>query len=414
MKLLLARYVVPVISPPMERGGVLFDGARIIAVGPARELLRTVPGSTTVIDLDEAVLLPGFVNAHTHLELTCYGGQLNPAPLWTWFDGLLPLRRLDSAATAEEAGVRDGVRMSIESGVTVVGDISRTGRSADVLRTMPIRATSYVELISGASQPPSNGAELHTIVAELERACSTSRTTVGISPHAPYTVSPTDLLTAGRLAAARKRPYTMHLLETPEEAEWLSGAPGFLADFLADRGLANASYRPDDCAAWLKRLGTGDAPVLFGHVNYATPDVIEAIAETGASVVWCPRAHAYFGHRNHPWRALMARGVHVCVGTDSLASNESLSILDELRYVASRFEDAAASDLIAMGTVHGAAALGRGGASGELSPGAAPDFCILSTQAGNVADAVEGVVRSDTRVSQTWIAGECAYRAARL
>jgi cytosine/adenosine deaminase-related metal-dependent hydrolase len=414
MRLLIAKYVVPVSHPVIERGGVLFDNERIVAVGDADELRRQVTRDVQIEDLGDVALLPGFVNPHTHLELTCYHGLLESAPLWQWFNGLLPMRLLDGARDRERAGVTDGARLCIESGVTTVGDISRTGLSAELLSDSPIRTISFVELISGAALPPSTVTNLVETVEGIDREFGGDRLIVGVSPHTPYTVTPDDLIAVARYASSQRRSWTMHLLETPEEAEWLDGRRGFLSTFLEERKLANAGFVPSGIRKLLEPLELAGSSPLFAHVNYATDDDIDAIAECGASVVWCPRAHAYYGHENHPWRRLIERGINVCIGTDSLASNESLSILDELRFLGTRFDDVPSEELLQLGTIRSATALGLTGKAGCLQPGAWSDFCVLPTIAKRASDVIDQALYSNSCVAQTWIGGERVFAAPPL
>ncbi|MCA9256356.1 MAG: amidohydrolase family protein, partial [Phycisphaerales bacterium] len=395
-----------VTTPVIERGALLLRDGHILAVGPLETLRSSAPTGTPVEDLGDAALLPGFLNPHTHLELTAYHGHLPRAPLWDWFNALLPNRMTPGAADRERASLRRGAQMSLDAGVTLVGDISRCGITASALGDSPIRRICFVELISGASAPPSNIAELESISAETERAHGDARCGIGITPHAPYTVTPTDLRASVDLARTQRRPLTMHLLETIEEREWLHGDSGFLASFLKDRGLACADHQPDSPIALLAAAGFAEFPALFAHVNYEDAETTSLIARAGSSVVYCPRAHAWFGHENHPWRALLNAGVNVCVGTDSLASNDSLSILDELRFIAMRHPDVSPGELLSMGTSRSAHALGVAPFAGRLEPGAWADLCAIPCVAKSTIHVVDEIIRGAAQPGRTWVAGD--------
>src|SRR6185369_5616505 len=156
-----ARWVLPIDRPPIEGGYVLVRDGDIAAVG------RTRSGGAALTDLGDVALLPGFVNAHTHLELTGYRGRLAPAPLWDWFVELLKLRREPGAADAERAAVRQGAAESLAAGVTCIGDISRTAHHAQTLSECSIRAVCFCELISGAALPPTTATQLGELIKNL-------------------------------------------------------------------------------------------------------------------------------------------------------------------------------------------------------------------------------------------------------
>lgn len=408
MKLLTARYVVSVASPVIESGAVLIDKGCIVSVGRTVDLRREISSDTSVEDLGDVALLPGFINPHTHLELTCYKDALPRAPLWEWFNSLLPRRVEPGAGDREFEGVQEGARQSIDAGVTLVGDISRTGITARALAGSPIRRISFIELISGAKLPPSTGPALESAVNVAERDFGNDRTIIGVSPHAPYTVTPEDLRTTIALAKRDRRILTMHVLETPEEFDWLEGKSGFLADFLRDRSLACMDHQPTNPVEYLSTPGLLDVAPLLAHVNYVNDEIVEHLAKSPSSVVYCPRAHDYYGHNAHPWRRLVEAGVNVCIGTDSLASNASLSILDELRYLAVQHPNLAAQHLLELGTIRSARALRLERATGCIRVGAWADLCAIPTQASKCADVVDEIVRGSESPQQTWIAGQSA------
>lgn len=405
MNLLTAKFVVPVTSPVIKDGAILIRDGRICDVGTAHDLRISMPAGTSIEDLGDVALLPGFINPHTHLELTGYHGMLPRAPLWEWFNTLLPMRVTPNAAEREIEAVREGARQSLAAGVTLVGDISRRGITALSLVDSPIRRVCFIELISGASMPPASGAELATIADDAANRFAGDRTRIGITPHAPYTVTPTDLRASVQFARHRRWPLTMHLLETIEERDWLYGNAGFLADFLRDRGLACATCQPTDPVSLLTESGLCGAAPLYAHMNYADDRTIDLLADSHASVVFCPRAHAHFGHSDHPWRELLERGINVCVGTDSLASNVSLSILDELRFLAARYPDFDVVKLLEMGTIDAARGLQLENRAGHFGIDAWADACAIPCSAGSVDDVVDEIMNGHEPPRMTWVAG---------
>ncbi len=405
MQVFRARWLVPVDRPPIENGAMVIEHGRIVDVGPA----STVKDPGEVCDLGDCIVLPGFVNAHTHLELTCYRGRLSPRPFWDWIEDLIALRREGDASRRERDSIATGAAESLACGVTCVGDISRQGIQVEALRASPIRKVCFLELISGASQPPSDPASLAALLDEISSRFESERLILGVSPHAPYTVSPDHLRETAALARRRQTAVTMHVAETREEIEWMESGGGRVAAFLSKYDLPTAKADPPGSVPrMLAASAILDASPLLVHLNYADDETLNAIARTGASVAWCPRAHAYFGHTDHRWPDMMDAGINVCVGTDSMASNTTLSILDELRDVRRRRPDVDPDVVLAMGTLRGAAALGLDSRIGSLTPGKLADFVCVPWTAGAPGDPIRNLLEADAKPAGTWIGGDRA------
>ncbi len=383
------------------------DGT-IRAVGPYSDTIQHLPrvAEAAIHHLGDSILMPGFVNAHAHLELTCYRGRLARGRLWDWLEALIALRLEPGAAEAESGAVLQGAAESLAAGVTLLGDISRTGISVEALGASPIRKVCFVELITGARAGARDAASLKTAVYQARRFTRPGELLLGVSPHAPYSVSCEDLRAAAALALAIRAPLTMHLLETLEEREWFAGRDGPAGRFADRLGLG-----PPDRTSPIEHLseaGLFRVRPLLAHVNYATDDEIAALARRGACVVWCPRAHAFFGHEHHPWRPMLAHGMTVCLGTDSAASNDSLSILDELRWLRGQAPDAPPQILLSMGTLDGAAALGMSNLVGSLKSGKRADFVTLPLDSGGGREPLANLLDGRAAVSGVWIDGRRA------
>jgi cytosine/adenosine deaminase-related metal-dependent hydrolase len=402
---LYARHVVPVTSPPIDDGAVLIENGRVRAVGRRKEF----DASGRIEDLGDVWLLPGFVNAHTHLELGCYAGQLGPGGFWTWIEGLIELRRHPGAVSRERAAVTDGARQSLEAGVTCVGDISRSGLNVAALADFPIRKVCFIELISGAS-PPGDPDQLIEALDEAAEAAD-DLTTIGVSPHALYSVTWNDLRRTAAIAAQRDLPITLHAAETADEIEWLRDGSGAVAEFLSRHGLpsATAAVRGRVIELLHRLLMTRLRPLL-AHMNFADAAELSMLADTRCSVAYCPRTHAFFGHPPHGWREMLARGINVAIGTDSLASNDSLSIWDELRFLRRLAPDASPARLVEMGTRRAAAALGLEADCGAIRPGLWADLVALrpceNRQSGDLSALMEQAIGID----RVWVAGRSVVR----
>jgi cytosine/adenosine deaminase-related metal-dependent hydrolase len=229
---------------------------------------------------------------------------------------------------------------------------------------------------------------------------------LGISPHTLYTVTWEDLVETGVLAMEHSTPITMHLLETAEEAEWLPDGGGFLQTFLARYRLPTVSRAGRGRAIdLLRQAGLLHQRPLLAHVNYLDDQELEELASSGASVVWCPRSHRFFGHPPHRWLEMLDAGVNVCLGTDSLASNETLSILDEMRHLRRAAPEVDPGLILEMGTRRGAAGLGLDSHLGSLRSGMGADFVVIPWDAAGPADPILNLLEGSGPVSGVWIGG---------
>lgn len=398
--ILLARYVVPVARPPIRDGGVRIVDGRIVQVGPREEF--TGP---EVVDLGRVVLLPGWVNAHAHLELSVYAGKVPPSNLLTWLTRLAMLRRKGDPAL-EQAGATQAAVESLRAGVTCIGDVSRRGDAWKALRDVPLRKVCFAELISVASEPPRNPVELEKVLDEV----APDRGVIpGVSPHAPYTVRARDVVGAVEIARRRALPLTSHWSETIQECRWLRQGGGVLGVLV--RGFsAGDPIRPPKCSPmeYAERLGILDAGALLAHVNYIDDRELGRLAHSPSSVVLCPRSHRFFRHRNHRWREMLSAGINVCIGTDSAASlppGSTLSILDELRFLHREHPGVPCDRLLAMGTINGARALGLADRIGTIESGKYADFVAVPLSREDVADPVEDLLRNSASPVGVWVSG---------
>jgi len=398
--ILKAAWVVPVSALPIRDGYVEIEGDRIVDVGAAG--VREFPAGAAE-DLGEVVLVPGLVNPHTHLELGCYAGLLEPAPFWTWLQRLARMRREPDNAERERESVSEGAWRSLRAGVTCVGDISRENVAWQALKNLPIRKVCFVELIHRAEKPPRDVAELSVAVASVDED---DLLTAGITPHAPYSVPADQIRGAVALAEELGRPWTVHWAETLEEVAFLGGKgsdlPGFLRAVVNQCQVESPRSSPTE---YLSRCTKGRLPGLLAHVNYIEDEELEPLSAAGHRVVYCPRAHRFFGHSPHPLPRLLRAGVSVVLGTDSLASNDSLSVLDEARYVRAHLPDVATPELLLrMITLDAAAALGLADRIGSLEAGKQADLAAFACPA-EARDPVEALLTQSTAADAVWVAG---------
>lgn len=378
-----AAWVLPIAAPPLRTGAVLVDGdGRIAWVGPRAD----APACDAVETLGDAVLLPGLVNAHTHLELTAMRGLLEHADFFAWIRTLTRAR----AEVLTEADLRDGAMLGVAeglaAGITTYGDTCATGGAVlDALVALGARGTVYQEVFGPApGQREASLAGLRRAVEAL-RARATELVRVGVSPHAVYSVHEDLLVDACGFAAAHDLPVAMHVSESPAEIEFLRDGTGPFADFLRGRGIAVAP-RAHSPVHLLASLGATDVvrPLLIHAVQFDASDVALA-AHYGCPVAHCPASNAKLGHGVAPLRALLDAGVVVGLGTDSVASNNRLDLLDEARVAAltaraaeRRADALSADEALHLATLGGARALGLGDRIGSLEPGKDADLCAFA------------------------------------
>ncbi len=400
--LLKSRYVVPVDAPVIENGAVAIRDGRITAVGPARELT-----DEAVIDYGDAVICPGFVNAHTHLELTHLAGRVSPsADFVTWLRDLttIVVQEPPTRPQVQEA-VQSGISQSLSAGVTTVGDITRQpARSREVLAESILRGVSFGEVIA-------LGTLRDRLSSRLDAAASpehqTERIRAGISPHAPYTVEPEAMRACARRADDLATPLCIHLAESPDEDTFTRLGEGRFAEFLRRVGIWDDQIPVSGCSPVELAAQTGllRPGTIVAHANYVSDGDLDLIAGGACSVAYCPRTHRAFGHPPHRFRDMVARGINVCLGTDSLASNPSLSILDELRFLRREHRDLVAEELLALGTLRGAQALGFAAVTGSITLGKSADLAVIPLAPSRPAARWDSILDSAQPPSPVYVSG---------
>ncbi len=279
-----------------------------------------------------------------------------------------------------ERSVEAGLAMSLASGTTSIGDISSRYSSAECLKEVGLRGVAFREVLG--LDPEKEEEALARVGCEAEAGRQPGpRLRLGISPHAPFSASGELYRRSLSLARRFGLPLSTHVAESPEEVEFLARGSGPLVRLLKRLGSPVECFEAPGMRPleWLRGLGLLGYPSLLVHANYLSEIELGYIADSPASVCFCPRSHAFYGREGRPWGELLAGGASLCLGTDSLASNNSLSILDELRFL--RQEDPALEprDLFEMATVNGARALGLEAGAGRLAPGAPADFIAVDT-----------------------------------
>jgi len=371
--ILKGRYVVPATGEVIENGGLRFRDGRI------EEFLRGSGDATgRALDYGDAVILPGLANAHTHLELSHLRGVVSPTSDFS--EWLLRLVRATSEPSPSQKEVtestRRGVAESLAAGTTAVGDITRhPAWTRPVIADSPLRGVSFGEIIAIGTRRDLLAARL----AAAEAQTASSRVRAGLSPHAPYTVEPDALRTCARRAASKDAPLCIHLAETRDEERFTRSATGPLAELLRTLGVWDQRIAPTDLSPieLADAVGLLTPRTVIAHANYVSDPDLDLLARRSVSVAYCPRTHAAFGHAPHRFADMLARGINVCLGTDSLASNPSLSILEEMRFLRRQHPHVPPAQWLTMATRNGAHALGLSDTVGSLEPGKVADCVVV-------------------------------------
>jgi len=303
-----------------------------------------------------------------------------------------------------QAAVRDGISQSLRAGVSSVGDITRFPEwTREVLAASRMTGVSFGEVIAIGSRRAMLESRLE---AAIDGRYATTDMRTGVSPHAPYTVEPNAMRTCAERAHGAGVPLCIHLAETREEQTFTARRDGPFVDYLRTLGVWD-----DEIPVWgldpvslAREVGLLSARTVIAHANYVSDDDIANLASSGASVAYCPRTHAAFGHEPHRFRDMLAARVNVCVGTDSLASNPSLSVLDELRFLHSEHPDVSPETLLRMGTINGAVALGCADAIGSLRAGSRADLAVIALSGTSSPDWAE-MFRSGDAPMAVYVAG---------
>jgi cytosine/adenosine deaminase-related metal-dependent hydrolase len=370
-----AKYVLA--EPAVLQNGAIHvsDSGRISRI--ARGASSSIRPGTNLTDWGCAVIVPGFINAHAHLELTFFHGQLTRFATFTdWISQLIEQRR----TWPQERFLRSaekGARLCLASGTTMIGDITSSGVGWGATRNQSLRRVVFEEAI--ALSP----SQADTAVAQLKllfrQAQPNPLLIHGISPHAPYSVSSKLYRRLAKLAQSEGRLLATHVAETTAELQFLHEGTGEFRDFLSRMGFLPDGWKPPRIAPimYLDSLGVLGRSCLLIHCNYLDQESIRKIAKTNSNVVYCPRSHAFFDHDKHPVRQLLDQQINVALGTDSLASNSSLSMIDEIRFLFKKRKDLKPEEIFRAATKNGAEALGCGSSLGRMRRGYQADMAVL-------------------------------------
>jgi cytosine/adenosine deaminase-related metal-dependent hydrolase len=391
--ILAARAVLVDAHTWVEGGGLLVERGKVRRVLSSRRAVARGARSTELVELGELVLTPGLVDAHAHLDLGSLRGRV-PARrgFASWIRSLVR-ERAGLSRRDFERGVRAGTRALLASGTTAIGDIDASGASARLASALGPRLVVYREVLD-AWDPARTDAALRSVRARMRPS---ARAHEGLSPHAPYTTSPALLAGARALTERRALRLAIHWAESRAEGQWLCSGTGELA------GLLPASPRRSGLEL-LDAAGLLTPRTALVHGNFPRAGEPELLARRGVALVHCPGTHAFFARPRFPLERYRAAGVSLALGTDSLASNQTLDMRREMALLRTSFPRLAPAEVFAMASAGGARALGLPDL-GHLRRGAAADLVGWRLTACTRAAALEELTTARPEVARLFLAG---------
>ncbi len=424
MKILAAEYVLPIAGEPIRNGAVAVDGALIKAVGPREAVFAEFPDSETE-DFGKAAILPGFVNCHSHLEITAMRGALDSVEhdFRSWLLKLNDLRAATSDPDIEEAAYQ-GALEGARAGVTTFGDIGRYGKAGfEALKRAGLRGILFqeTEFSPDGRTADDDFLKLAEKYEEL-RKVETELVRVGLSPHSTYTVSSRLFELIAQYSIINRVPLTVHAAESANETELMTRGTGFFTEVYEKY---DVEWHSPHCTTieYLERLGVLSAQPLLAHCVKVSATDISRIESNGAKVAHCPKSNAKFGHGYAPFEALLDAGIVVGLGSDSVASNNVCDVLEEARFAAlaarnrpeSKRFISSREDLRAA-TLGGAEALGLDHLIGTLEAGKQADIAVVGLNElaqQPISDVETAIIFSSNGrdIVRTIVAGTDVYRA---
>jgi len=376
--ILKADYIIPISNPPIKNGAVHIKDGRIIECD---KFFKISSADKKVVELNNVCLLPGFVNTHTHLELTNLKDKIPYKDSFIqWIRDIIEAKKYWNKKNYINS-LNLSIKQLITSGTTTVADITSTGLSPQILLNSNLRCKIYKEITGFKFDVISQ------IIARLKKFLSnlhpTNLITFGIAPHAPYSVSPKLFIALYNLAKNYNLPMSIHIAEEREEIEFLMKGSGDVVHLLKELDVWEDKWKPPGLSSvrYLDSLGILNSNVIGVHLNYIDEEEIEILKEKRVGVVHCPKSHKFFKREDFPIQRLIDKGIIVALGTDSLASNDSLNMLEEMKELKKRYN--LASELILkLATLNGAKILGLDAQIGSIQVGKLADIIGIKLPEG--------------------------------
>lgn len=370
-----AAWILPIAAPPVRGGWVLAGGGCIMGYGAAETPPNFLsPEPVETVDLGDVAILPGLVNAHTHLELSWMRSRIPPSDsMPAWASRLMTLRR--DQEIEPSTPIVEAIREVRAAGTALVGDVTNTLAPYDLLADSELGGVVFKELLGfNAANPDQMVASTRV---ELEALTPLAWLRPSVAPHAPYSVSPALFRAIAR--AAGDRPMSVHIGESVDEMQFLRDGTGAWRELLGRLGTWNDEWQPPLCGPveYLDRLGLVNERLIAVHGTQLDDGELARLAAAGATLVTCPRSNRWTGAGTPPVGRFYESGVRLAIGTDSLASVEDLNVFGELAEVRRIAPQVPARRLLESATIAGAAALGFAEDFGSIEPGKRADLIAV-------------------------------------
>ncbi|MDQ3372798.1 MAG: amidohydrolase family protein [Acidobacteriota bacterium] len=387
MQILSAAWLLPISAEPISNGAIAIEENKIVAVGTITELIQKFPAHKSE-NFGEAVILPGFVNTHSHLEITAMRGFLDDVEedFYSWLIKLTATRAEKLTEKDIETSAMCGALEGVRAGITCFADIGRFGKAGfEALKLTGLRGILFqeTEFSPKDSEAETDFAKLKDKFLALKEKES-ELVKVGLSPHAPYTVSRRLFEKITDYSLSENIKLTIHAAESKQEEDFFQTGKGFFADVYQKLNLEWDAPHVSSIQ-YLDQLGVLRAKPLLAHCVKISEKDIDSIASSGSSIAHCPKSNAKFGHGSAPLERFLDKNVRVGFGSDSVASNNTCDILEEARFATlfarnsvNRKKFLSARDIIKTATLGGAAALGLESEIGTLEIGKQADLIVIS------------------------------------
>lgn len=415
MKIYAASHLYPVSSPSLEGGAIAVENGRIADMGTREHITALHDGPVT--EYPGCAIIPGLVNAHSHLELTHFpswkirkGIDYSPRTYIDWIIQVIKIRRALTRREVEQS-VLEGIRISLESGTTALGEILSDVSLLPLYQSSPLGGRIYLEAIG---QAPDRCDTVLSAICESVRREWEGAFRPGVSPHAPYTLSPALFRAVRELAERRSLPLAVHLSESRDELSFLFDSSGAIAEklypFVDWMEYLPAPLRTTP-AGYLDGFGLLRPGTTAVHCVHVSPSEVDLLKARGVAVVLCPRSNEKLDVGKAPVRRLKRAGIPLALGTDSLASNDSLSILDEARFLLRQFpDDFSHAEVLRMSTLSGAECIGMGQETGSLEKGKRGDFLVVELPSHSGRDLSQDIIEHG-RIREVFVRGEALVAA---
>lgn len=387
MKVFSSRWVVPVAAPPQRDGAVAVADGRIVAVGARAEVVAAAGAVARHVDLGDAVILPGLVNAHVHIELSWLGTEPPALGDYTrWLRELLARRQdaRQSVRQAAAAAAAAAIASMLARGTVAVGDVGNDGTAVPALAASALYGVAFLEIYglngTAAERQLGDAAQRLDVLAATLRECEANgRLRVALTPHAPHTTGPALLRALAGRAAASGDPLTVHAAESAAEVDLLATGEGPLAELFREREFLPRDWLPPRRSPieLLRRHGALSSRTLVVHAVHLDQYDRSALQSSGATVVSCPRSNAALGVGVAAVPQMLREGIPVALGTDSLASAPDLDLFAEMAALCAAHPALKPATVLRMATLNGARALGLGERLGTIETGKLAELIVV-------------------------------------